>query len=201
MQLWIAEYLNAVSDFMNVQECFAGEGVLRAHADDQRRLCDLLHVVKVGINGHWENRAIQEALVQPLQDQDPISASQLNFTSGEHLFVGLAKCLQEVCINEGRKAEPQRRDIAKMNSPCHGEHFIPFSERISRVGDHYAPSIGDANTIPAAFEERKLNIYFEITNLLAERRLRKKETLSGASKVQSFRDRKYVLQEPKFKGI
>ena len=88
-----------------------------------------------------------------------------------------------------------------MNRPCHREHFIPFSQRIARVGDHYAPSIRDANPITAAFEERKLNVYFEITNLLAERRLRKKETLSGASKVQSFRDRKYVLQEPKFKGI
>jgi hypothetical protein len=69
------------------------------------------------------------------------------------------------------------------------------------IGDHYAPSIRDANTIPAAFKERKLNAYFEITSLLAERRLRKKETASGASKIQSVRDRKVCTSRAEIQGI
>src|ERR1700730_15765933 len=59
MRLWITKYLNSICNFMDVHMGFVGECILRTHADDQWGLRDLLHVVKCGIDGHWENSAIQ----------------------------------------------------------------------------------------------------------------------------------------------
>jgi hypothetical protein len=75
---------------------------------------------------------------------------------------------------------------------------IDPAEDVPRLAQEDAAGIGQCDVVATAIEERYADIGLELTNLLAERRLRRVQACGGTREIEFLGHRHEVLQMPQF---
>jgi hypothetical protein len=92
------------------------------------------------------------------------------------------------------EANPDMSAFAARGALGRFPHAVRLRERLLGGLQHHAPGIGELDLVAGAPKQFDAEVALHILDALRERRLRHAETLSGAAKVQLFRDRHETTQ-------
>jgi hypothetical protein len=88
--------------------------------------------------------------------------------SREHGFVLVTEGLEKIGIHKRREAESQRWDFSEVNGTSHYDEFFACSQGLSCISKNHLAGWSNSHAISASIEDRKLDLFFEVTNLFAE---------------------------------
>ena len=171
---------------------------MRGQDGDDRFALQLDRFESVDVERTAHERDVQRAGLQTHGGLDGVLAVQKEAQVGELRGDRRTQGRQDADVRRGERADRQfsRAAIRCLFGQAAG--VIDAAEDVPDLSQEDASAIGERHVMPAPIEQRNADRRFELTDLLAERRLRRVQPRRRAREVQLLGDGHEVAQVPQF---
>ena len=183
-----------VRELRHRQRFLPGQRMLVRRGEQERLLEQRLRVQLVVVQGQREQRGIQLALAQALQEHVALFLDQQQFKLREALAQLRHHVRQQVRAQGGEHAQPQRSGFRIHAAPRGFLHFVDLGHDPSRALHHVLPGGGQHHLARRAFHQRDAQFVLQLPDLGGQRRLADEAGIRRLAEVAQVGQRNEVLQ-------
>ena len=197
---FLQQHQGDVVQVVDGQRALRGQRMLARYGEQERLVEQGFHMQLVIVDGQGQQRGVQPALAQALQqrvglllDQQHLQPRELLAQTGQHVR-------QEVGTEGREHAQPERAGIRILAAAGDLRHLVQIRQHLPCTLDDVAPHRGQHDLARRTFEQRHAQLLLQLADLGGEGRLADEAGGGGAAEVAVLGQGYQVFEVAKIHG-